>query len=565
MPTDTNPVEMSPQTERIAFTLSETSFAQYPPLEIHDGAFPTLATPDMAPTPTLGGGQTSPMPYPISDAHTLPRGDSYVHGLSGVVGKMDPSNDVSSFMVQAALAYPPPPHKNGPLVMVCSYTEFSDLAHGPRGTPAERAVRTYRLDLIDGSLTLLSALPKGFAHNPAFCRKHPHLNVVYSCTESVKQDGQVLALKVDQKTGALSEHCPPVSAGGTSTCYLTIHKAARRMLLVNYWDSTICTLELLADGKIGRHLATYDPKQGREMKARADKHVNHSLNDEKAQAERQGDPHSHAIVLEPTSGCIAYVPDLGMDVIRQFHFDEATGTVTPCGVIPSGIKAGKRGLGPRYLIFAKDTPTCYVVNELSSQVAVFSYDAGVAASIAKTWEEVKGAQSITDGDNSSSSSSTSDDGADDDKDMTPKPTTEELKADAMSAAMQKPTLTLIQTVSTVPEAFPFEMNTCGRVTLHPSGDFVITSNRGHDSVAVHRVHRDSSPPGMLTLAGIFHTRGETPRHFQFDRSGQWLLVANQDSNTCAVFAFNTATGRVTYTGNTYSCQSPNFVCVWDGA
>lgn len=80
--------------------------------------------------------------------------------------------------------------------------------------------------------------------------------------------------------------------------------------------------------------------------------------------------------------------------------------------------------------------------------------------------------------------------------------------------------------------------------MHPTGDFVVTSNRGHDSVAVHRIHRDSTPKGMLTLAGIFHTRGETPRHFQFDKSGQWLLVANQDSNTCAVFNFNCSTGQV---------------------
>jgi len=216
-----------------------------------------------------------------------------------------------------------------------------------------------------------------------------------------------------------------------------------------------------------------------------------------------------------------------MDVIRQFLFDEETGRVTPCGCIPSGIKTGKRGLGPRYLIFAKDLPTCYVVNELSSQVAVFSYDAKVAASLEAAGHVARASGS------------------------------------AMAATDH--TLTLIQTVSTVPEAFPGDMNTCGRVTIHPTGDFVVTSNRGHDSIAVHRIHRDSKPPGMLTLAGIFHTRGETPRHFQFDRSGQWLLVANQDSNTCAVFAFNTATGRVTYTGNTYACASPNFVCVWDGA
>jgi 6-phosphogluconolactonase (cycloisomerase 2 family) len=267
------------------------------------------------------------------------------------------------------------------------------------------------------------------------------------------------------------------------------------------------------------------------MKARADKHVNHSLNDENAQKERQGDPHSHAIVLEPTTGTIAYVPDLGMDIIRQFLFDEESGNVIPCGEIPSGVKASRRGLGPRYMMFAKDIPTCYVVNELSSQIAVFSFHPDVAIRLAKAWADA--------------------------------PTPEE-KTKAL-AALQQPTLTLVQTVSTVPEDFPFDMNTCGRVTIHPTGDFVITSNRGHDSVSVHRIHRDSTPPGMLTLAGIFHTRGETPRHFQFDKSGQFLLVANQDSGSVAVFAFNVSTGRISYTGNSYSCPSPNFVCVWDGA
>ena len=70
---------------------------------------------------------------------------------------------------------------------------------------------------------------------PAFssCRRcHPKLNVIYACTESVKQEGQVVTLALDGKSGALREHCPPVGAGGTSTCFLTIHHACRRMLLV---------------------------------------------------------------------------------------------------------------------------------------------------------------------------------------------------------------------------------------------------------------------------------------------------------------------------------------------
>lgn len=157
-----------------------------------------------------------------------------------------------------------------------------------------------------------------------------------------------------------------------------------RAAQVNYWDSTICTVRMEPDGRLGGVMAThrslvrhsapwqmrllavpsahaqspapprgawragrlevprlpsveqppwvcpcfrscrphclwpcrYDPKQGRKMKACAENHVNHSRNDAAAQAERQGDPHSHAIVLEPSRGNMAFVPDLGMDVIR---------------------------------------------------------------------------------------------------------------------------------------------------------------------------------------------------------------------------------------------------------
>merc|ERR1719160_1200696 len=99
-------------------------------------------------------------------------------------------------------------------------------------------------------------------HNPAFSRIHPRLNVMYACTESVQQEGQVFALEINGKNGALAELCPPVGAGGTSTCYLTVHRDGRRMLLVNYWDSTISTLELLPDGRLGGLLATHDPKEG---------------------------------------------------------------------------------------------------------------------------------------------------------------------------------------------------------------------------------------------------------------------------------------------------------------
>ena len=57
-----------------------------------------------------------------------------------------------------------------------------------------------------------------------------------------------------------------------------------------------------------------------------------------------------------------------------------------------------------------------------------------------------------------------------------------------------------------------------------------------------------------------HTRGATPRHFQFDPSGEWLVVANQDSDAIGIFHFSLSTGELNWTGNEYHVPSPNFVC-----
>ena len=122
------------------------------------------------------------------------------------------------------------------------------------------------------------------------------------------------------------------------------------------------------------------------------------------------------------------------------------------------------------------------------------------------------------------------------------------------------TLKLIQIVSTIPSAFPKNLNTCGRVCVHSSGNFVIVSNRGHESIAIFRVERKGTKKGCIRRTGFFHTRGETPRHFKFDYSGQYLVVANQDSNTIAVFSFKLSTGEIVFTGNEYRIPSPNFIC-----
>ena len=122
------------------------------------------------------------------------------------------------------------------------------------------------------------------------------------------------------------------------------------------------------------------------------------------------------------------------------------------------------------------------------------------------------------------------------------------------------TLKLLQSIGTVPCAFPKKMNTCGRLALHKSGRFVLVSNRGHQSIAILRVIESGPQRGQLTNVGYFHTRGDTPRHFKFDNSGQFLIVANQDTDNISVFSFNQCSGEIKFTGNEYRVPSPNFVC-----
>jgi 6-phosphogluconolactonase len=134
------------------------------------------------------------------------------------------------------------------------------------------------------------------------------------------------------------------------------------------------------------------------------------------------------------------------------------------------------------------------------------------------------------------------------------------KKECMNRFKGRSTLTLIQSIKTIPAAFPAAMNTCGRIAVHRSGGFVIVSNRGHQSLAIFKINHKRGSRGELKAVGYFHTRGETPRHFKFDSSGQYLIVANQDSDSIAVFKFNLSSGDLMYTGNEYHVPSPNFVC-----
>jgi len=188
----------------------------------------------------------------------------------------------------------------------------------------------------------------------------------------------------------------------------------------------------------------------------------------------------------------AYVCDLGIDKVVIYRFNDQTGRLYPAEMPFYRTAAGA---GPRHFTFGSDKSSAFVINELNSTLTSLSVDT------------------------------------------------------------ENGTLTEIQTVSLLPAPFSGE-NTGADVHVHPNGQFVYGSNRGHDSIVVFSTDRKA---GRLKLVQHQATLGKTPRNFAIDPSGNYLLAANQNSDSIRVFTINQKTGILAPTDNVLMVSSP--VCV----
>ena len=117
-------------------------------------------------------------------------------------------------------------------------------------------------------------------------------------------------------------------------------------------------------------------------------------------------------------------------------------------------------------------------------------------------------------------------------------------------------LQLLQNISTLPPEF---MGYPGSADIHVSSDgkFLYASNRGEsNSIAIFAVNQQN---GALTAIGHQSVLGKAPRNFNFDPTGNWLLVANQESNEIVIFKRDKGTGLMTDSGKRIKLGKP--VCV----
>lgn len=94
------------------------------------------------------------------------------------------------------------------------------------------------------------------------------------------------------------------------------------------------------------------------------------------------------------------------------------------------------------------------------------------------------------------------------------------------------------------------------IHISPDGKFLYGSNRGEaNEVVIYAIDKD----GKLSYAGRQSTLINTPRNFEIDPSGNFLLVANQNSNDVIIFKRDKKTGLLTSTGQKILVDKP--VCL----
>ena len=115
-------------------------------------------------------------------------------------------------------------------------------------------------------------------------------------------------------------------------------------------------------------------------------------------------------------------------------------------------------------------------------------------------------------------------------------------------------LTAKQTLSTLPKGFA-GTNFTSEVLVSADRRFLYVANRLHDSIAWFSIAAD----GTLTLAGEAWTRGDYPRSFNIDPTGQFLYSRNQRSDAVACFRVNQRTGALTFTGQYTQVGTPAMI------
>jgi 6-phosphogluconolactonase len=193
--------------------------------------------------------------------------------------------------------------------------------------------------------------------NPSFLTISPNHRFLYAVSEDplslgppLDHSSYVSSFAIDPSTGKL-RLLNSAPASGTSTCFISIDKTGKYVMMANFGSGSVSVVRVKEDGSLGELTAFIQ-------------NVGHSVD-----PSIQTEPHPHWIGVSPDNRYVI-VSDLGLDKVLIFRFDAETGKLSPpdppfAAVYPGG--------GPRHFAFDPSGKFGYQLSEMSGMVDVYAW------------------------------------------------------------------------------------------------------------------------------------------------------------------------------------------------
>ncbi len=203
--------------------------------------------------------------------------------------------------------------------------------------------------------------------SPSWIAIHPSWQFLYAANEVADfhgNSGSVSAFAILPETGVLRA-LNTVSSQGAGPAYLSLDATGRYAFVANYAAGSIAVLPILPDGSLGAAVDIHrDYSSLGSIQATNAPPGSFAISGHDA-------PHAHMIAADPQNKFVL-ATDLGQDRIYTYRFDPATGKLTaserPFFRLPSGD-------GPRHFAFHPNGHWLYSIQEESSTIVFFLYDA----------------------------------------------------------------------------------------------------------------------------------------------------------------------------------------------
>lgn len=357
-------------------------------------------------------------------------------------------------------------------VMLAStaFAQHYYLLAGTYNSPKSEGVYIYNFNSADGTVKKINHAKTS---NPSFVAIAPGEEFVYTVEETGNNNigGHIAAFRFDKAKGTLTFINQQLS-GGDHPCYVEVDRTGKWVFAGNYTSGSVAVLPVLENGGLGAATTV----------------IQHEGSGPNTQ--RQKGPHVHSTIISADNKWL-FVPDLGIDKVMIYSFDEKTGKLTPG---PQPFAASAPGAGPRHFSFHPNQRFAYLIEEMGGTVVSFAYKKGK--------------------------------------------------------------LKQVQRISSMPVG---DTSFAGSADIHvsPDGKFVYATNRGNsNTIAIYSIDKKK---GILSLITHQSVLGKTPRNFNFDPTGNFLLVANQNSDEIVIFKRDAGTGLLTDSGRRVSLGKP--VCI----